>query len=83
MESKTIKISYENYCWLAKLAAEIQRKKERPVSLDEALTEIKVKKSNKKDLLSFAGSWKMTDEEAEELKRNIRKGWSSWKTKSA
>ncbi|MEK6899267.1 MAG: hypothetical protein AABW79_04185 [Nanoarchaeota archaeon] len=81
MESKTIKISSENYRWLARLAAEAQKRKERPVSLDEALSEIKTKKSNKK-LLEFAGIWKISDKEAEELKSNLKKGWNSWKTKS-
>ncbi len=81
MEQKTIKISSENYRWLAKLAAEIQSQKEKPVSLDEALTKIKIEK-NKKSILSYAGSWKISDKEAEKLKEDIRKGWSSWKTKS-
>ncbi len=82
MESKTIKISSENYKWLAKLAAELQKEKEKPISLDEALTKIKMGRK-RKSILSFAGSWRISDEKAEELKKSIKKGWNSWKTKSA
>lgn len=36
----------------------------------------------KKSILKFAGSWKISDKEAEKLKEDIRKGWSSWNNKS-
>jgi hypothetical protein len=48
MGSKTIKIKEENYRWLLKIASDIQKKLGRPVSFDEALTEIK-KKIKKKE----------------------------------
>ena len=80
MESKAVKLSLENYRWLAGLAAELQRQKKRPISLDDALNEVKKKKTSK--ISSFAGIWKMSDEEAENLKDDVRKGWKSWKTKS-
>ena len=51
MESKVIKIKEENYKWLLKIASDIQKKLGRPVSFDEALTEIK-KLNNK------GGIWK-------------------------
>ncbi len=36
---------------------------------------------NKKDIMKFAGIWKdMTDEEAEKLKKYLRKGWKKFKT---
>jgi len=49
MGSKAIKIKDENYKWLLEIAADIQKKEGRPVSFDEALTEIKkkVKKKSK------------------------------------
>ncbi len=79
---RVIKVSKDNYIWLSKLAANLQKEKERPVSLDEALSEIKNKKTKVK-LSSFAGMWKISDKEAEELKNNIRKRWGSWKIKFA
>ena len=81
-ESKVIKINEENYRWLARLAAELQKEKERPVSLDEALTTFKMKKTSKSKLSDLAGSWKMSDKEADEIKKAIKKGWSSWKIPS-
>ncbi|GAI97093.1 unnamed protein product [marine sediment metagenome] len=41
MGSKTIKVKEKNYLWLLKIASDIQKKVGRPVSFDEALTEIK------------------------------------------
>lgn len=43
MGSKTIKVKEKNYLWLLKIASDIQKKAGRPVSFDEALTEIKKK----------------------------------------
>ena len=43
MGSKTIKVKENNYLWLLKIASDIQKKLGRPVSFDEALTEIKKK----------------------------------------
>ena len=48
MGSKAIKVKEENYKWLLKIAADIQKKLGKPVSFDEALTEIK-KKSEKRE----------------------------------
>ncbi len=48
MGSKPIKISEENYKWLLKIASDIQKKLGRPVSFDEALTEIKNKVNKKR-----------------------------------
>ena len=48
MGSKTIKIKEENYKWLLKIASDIQKKLGRPVSFDEALTEIKNKVNKRK-----------------------------------
>ena len=48
MSSKTIKIKEENYKWLLKIASDIQKKLGRPVSFDEALSEIKNKINKKK-----------------------------------
>lgn len=43
MASKAIKISEENYKWLLKIASDIQKKLGKPVSFDEALSEIRKK----------------------------------------
>ncbi len=48
MGSKAIKVKDENYKWLLKIASDLQKKLGRPVSFDEALTEIR-KKGDKKE----------------------------------
>ncbi len=40
-KGKAIKVKEENYKWLLKIASDIQKKLGRPVSFDEALSEIK------------------------------------------
>ncbi len=73
MESKTIKISKENYLWLLGLAAELQKQHHKPVTFDYALNTLRKKKMEKKKLSDLAGSWKMTDEEADKIKNNIKR----------
>lgn len=41
MESKTIKISKENYLWLLKLAAEIQKKEGRRVTFNDVFDKLR------------------------------------------
>jgi predicted CopG family antitoxin len=65
METKTIKISAENYRWLARLAAALQKEEREPVSFDKAVTEIKTKISARDALLAMAGIWKMSSKEAD------------------
>ncbi len=78
MEAKAIKVSSENYKWLVRLAANLQGRREKIVSLDEALTSLKQKMTNK-ELLEYAGIWK---DKPESIKEDIRKGWKLWKIKS-
>lgn len=77
MESKVIKIAPENYRWLVRLAGDLQKKAERPVSIDEALKSLKPRMDNR-ELLSYAGMWK---DKPESIYEDIRKGWKSWKIK--
>jgi len=70
MGFKTLTISEEAYRKLRKL-------KER----DESFTEVILRLSEGRgDILRHAGSWRdMTDKEAEDLFKMLRKMWSSWK----
>jgi len=70
MGTKTIKISEENYRWLVSVAGELQAARAEPVSIDKTLSTIRAK-----DLKSFAGAWKISEKEAEELKKRIRDLW--------
>ena len=73
MESKTIKISEENYRWLLKLASDAQKELGRPVSFEETLNNLRDKKMRKKNIMDFAGAWKMSDKEAKKLILDIYK----------
>ena len=81
--SKTIKISEENYRWLARFAAELQRKRGDPVSFDDAVKELKVRISARDAFLSVAGSWNMSDAEAAAFEKENRTLWKTWKMPSA
>lgn len=73
--SKTIKVSDENYSLLAEFAGKLQTVLKKPVSLDEALSQL----LGKGDLMNLAGSWNLSDEEAEILKKEIEELWSEWR----
>ena len=74
MTSKTIKISEDNYRWLVELSGEIQKELGKPVSIDKAL-----KTLHKGKLSDLAGSWKMSDKEANKISKNLSEGWKKWK----
>ena len=78
--TKAIKISEENYVWLSKVAGNLQMEKGKHVSIDEAISHLKGKRGS---ILDLAGTWDMSDKEAQDLKRTLREGWKSWKIRSA
>jgi hypothetical protein len=78
MELKTVKISAMNYKTIYEYAGELQKELGEPVSIDKALSYI----FKSKNLSDLAGTWKMTDKEAEEMTTTLRKGWHNWKIKS-
>ena len=84
MENKTIKISKENYMWLLKIASDIQKKHGKIATFDVAINSLKkCRMKNKKNIMEFAGIWEdMSNEEAEKLKRDLKKGWKKWKIPS-
>jgi len=83
MESKTIKISKENYLWLLKKAADLQKNLDKPVSFDYVIKNLREKKMKKKSIMEFAGIWKdMTDEEADKFMKYAKSGWGKWEIPS-
>lgn len=73
--AKTIKVSDETYSLLAEFAGKLQTALKKPVSLDEALSQL----LGKGDIMNLAGSWNLSDEEAEILKKEIEELWSEWR----
>lgn len=78
---KTVKVDEGTYKMLNELVGELRLEKQRPVSMNEALKKI-MKEKKKRNIMDFAGSWMMSDKEADNMKRSLKKAWSSWKPKS-
>ncbi len=78
-ELKAIKISKETYAELSAIAGELQIKTKKPVSIDEAMKYLIRKNKKGKKISDLAGSWIMSDKEAEEIKTSIDKVWETWK----
>ncbi len=76
--SKTVKVDEETYKRLNELVGAMRAEKGKPVSINEALESV-LSKSKKVRLSDFAGSWKMSDAEADKLEKNIRELWKTWK----
>ena len=74
---KTIKVDENTYRMLNELVGEIRSEEKRPVSINEALAKI-LKEKKKHNIMDFAGSWKMSEKEAEEIKRDIKRHRKSW-----
>ncbi len=78
-ELKAVKVSKETYAELSSIAGELQVKLKRPVSIEEAMKHLIRQSKKGKKITDLAGSWDMTDEEAEEIKTSIDKAWETWK----
>ncbi|MCL5877711.1 MAG: hypothetical protein M1540_07870 [Candidatus Bathyarchaeota archaeon] len=78
-ESKSIKVSKETYAELSEIAGELQLKLKRPVSIEEAIKQLTKRRKKGVKISDLAGSWKMTDREAEEIKASIDEAWKKWK----
>ena len=79
---KTIKVSATTYEMLNEIVGEMRSEEKRPVSMNEALSRILKEKKKKRNIMDFAGAWKMSDEEAKRIKRELRRSWATWKPKS-
>lgn len=79
-ECKTIKVSKETYAELSEIAGELQVKLKRPVSLDEAIRHVTKHRKKRAKISDLAGSWDMSDEEAEKIKAAIDKSWEKWRS---
>ncbi len=78
MELKTIKIGEDGYKELNKYAGLLRMMENRPISINEALIRL-IAKTKGADIMRFAGSWKMTDEEFEKIAAGLDKIWKTWK----
>lgn len=73
---KTIKVDERTYRLLNELVGEMRAEEKRPVSMNEALSRLLIRK--KRNIMDLAGAWKMSDKEAEKIKRDIKRRRRSW-----
>ena len=78
-ECKAIKVSKETYAELCEIAGELQVKLKRPVSIEEAIKHLTKRRRKGVKISDLAGSWTMTDHEAEEMETAISQAWKKWK----
>ena len=78
-ELKAVKVSKETYAELSAIAGELQVKLKRPVSIEEAIKHLIRQREKERKITDLAGSWDVTDEEAEEIKTSISQVWETWK----
>jgi predicted CopG family antitoxin len=74
MTTKSIKISEETYKKLVEMAGRLQAELKRSVSIEDA-----IKYLMRRKISDLSGSWDVSDEEAQEIKESLRKGWKAWK----
>jgi len=74
----SIKISEENYRRLCSLSGKLRHRLHKPISINEAISFL----YKKRKISDLAGSWNMSDKEANEMMTNLKKGWEKWKIKS-
>lgn len=74
----SIKVSEENYEKLSELSGKLRQKFKRPVSINEAIGFL----YKEEKLSELAGSWKMSDAEADDFMESVRKDWKRWSVKS-
>ncbi|MFA4819417.1 MAG: hypothetical protein WC613_00490 [Candidatus Aenigmatarchaeota archaeon] len=75
---KTVKVDENTYRMLNELVGEIRSEEKRPVSINEALSRILKEKKKKKNIMDFAGSWDMSDKEAEKMKADLKRHRRLW-----
>ncbi|MEM2135738.1 MAG: hypothetical protein QW261_14675 [Candidatus Jordarchaeaceae archaeon] len=74
MTTKSIKISEETYKKLVEVAGKLQSELKRSISIEDA-----IKYLMRRRISDLSGSWDVSDEEVQEIKQSLRKGWKAWR----
>lgn len=77
--SKTVRVDDETYRKLSEYAGELQSKLKRPVSINDAIRYLTrdIPRNNK--ISDLAGTWNTSEEEIDEIKESLEKGWQRWR----
>ena len=80
MTIKTIHVNEDIYQKLFKVAEQLQTELKHSVSVDEVI-KIMIDDFRRKNKISdLAGTWDISEEEVETIKKSIKDGWRRWKT---
>lgn len=76
MTYKAVKVDKDNYEWLLRESTKLQYETDKKSSLNDAITQLRKEENVRRNraLLELAGSWTMTDKEAEEFMLECRPG---------
>ena len=79
--SKTVRVDEEAYMMLSEYAGRLQAKLKRPISMNEAIKHLAHQQKEPQRISDLAGSWKVSDEEVDEIKESLRRAWERWTPK--
>jgi predicted CopG family antitoxin len=71
----TVKVDEETYAELNRIAGDLRAARGRPVPIDEVIREL----LGKRRASEYIGSWKMSDEEDEQIFGELHEAWKKWK----
>ena len=77
--SKTIRVDEETYRKLMEYTGRLQAEYKRQVSLDETIRYLAEDKRHANRISDLAGSWRVTDEEVEDIRKSLAEGWRNWR----
>ena len=81
--STSIRISKKTHEKLVELAGLLQAQLKRTVSIDDAIIFLLKKQPLVGDITDLSDSWDITDEELEEIYKDLRIGWKNWNIKKS
>lgn len=75
MTTKTIHVNEDIYKGLFKVAEQLQTELKHSVSVDEAIEILMDDFRRKNKIRDLAGTWDISEEEVETIKKSIKDGW--------
>ena len=79
---KTIHVTEDIYKRLFKVAEQLQAERKHSVSVDEAIKIMMDDFGRKNKISDLAGTWDISEEEVETIKKSIKERWIRWKNLS-
>lgn len=77
---KTVRVDEETYQRLCERAGELQAALRRSVSMDETIRYLTGSLKVPNIISDLAGSWDVSEEEVEAIRRGLVEGWRTWRS---